>query len=460
MNSKKTAITAALLCLSFLAAGCSREDDVFPDLPGEPEASMAVEETETTGPETKAIKTLSVALPYSDDTVRYLSAMFYMKRSGSWDSTYSGADIDLTILDGVSTDFVITNSEVPSQGADMTSIKSWVSSDSLPDVFLSQDCESVYKAGYSAELNDYISDSEYVDMSLIYGNALQFASADGIFYGLPHYSSAVILLGNSDYIPDSGVLSSKFTTQELRDYLEDIASESEEGTVPFASAYKLVPYIGGSFDGDKAYSYMLYEEYLSNSDFATGIIGKTVDYVGEMYDLGLTANTDASGADPVFSRDAAVWLDTSDNVATWSEYYPDKLYIMRLPCEDTSNPGVSYLVPYSLCISGDCADKEFAAEFAEFITYDVDAQLLIYRVEDMSGYLPVIRDQSLWDEVCEDEYFGSEAYVFSQMMDNSIYCPAGFDNPLYKSSNEYLAGFFNGDEDFDPEACYGGNKSS
>ncbi|MBO4425907.1 MAG: extracellular solute-binding protein [Clostridiales bacterium] len=458
MYSKRTALTAAFLCLAFCVSACKREENVFPELPGEPEASAPALETETSEGETKSIRTLSVALPYSDDTVRYLSAMFYMKRSGTWDDMYTGADIDLASLDGISTDFVITNSEVPSKGADLVTIKSWDDNGSLPDVFLAQDCSSVYSGGYCTALNDYISDSEYIDMSQIYMDALLYASDGGVFYGIPHYSSAVILLGNSDYIPDSGILSSKFTNAELKTYLEDIASENEEGSVvPFASAYKLAPYIAGSFDGDKAYSFMMYEEYENDSAAASEVLISDIDYIGSLYESGLASNTDASGADPVYARNAAVWLESSDNIGIWSEYFPGKLYILRLPCADTANPGVPYLEPYSLCVAEDCTDKEFAADFAEFITYDVDAQLLIYRTEDMSGYLPVIRDQGLWDEVCEDEVFGTEAYIYSQIMDNAVYCPAGYDNPLYMNSAEYLAEFFTLDADFDPEACYGGN---
>ena len=456
--SKRTALTAAFLCLAFCVSACKREENVFPELPGEPEASAPAEETETSASDSKTIKTLSVALPYSDDTVRYLSAMFYLKRSGTWDDMYTGADIDLASLDEVSTDFVITNSEVPSKGADLVTIKAWDDNGYMPDVFLAQDCASVYSGGYCTELNEYISDSEYIDMSQIYVGALQAASEDGVYYGIPHYSSAIVLLGNSDYIPDSGILSSKFTTDELLTYLEDIASENAEGSVvPFASAYKLTPYIAGSFDGDKAYSFMMYNEYKNDSEGASEVLAEDIGYIRGLYEGGLASNTDASGADPVFARNAALWLETSDSIGLWSEYFPGKLYVLRLPCADTANPGVPYLEPYSLCVSENCSDKEFAAEFAEFITYDVDAQLLIYRTEDMSGYLPVIRDQGLWDEVCADEFFGTEAYIYSQIMDNAVYCPAGYDNPLYRSSGEYLAEFFTLDEDFDPEACYGGN---
>ena len=458
MHSKRTVLIAAVVCLSFMASGCNREDNVFPELPGEPEASVPYQETETSAANTKSVQTLNVALPYSDDTVRYLSAMFYMKRSGTWDDDLTGSDIDLTMLDGISTDFVITNTEVPFKGADLTSIDGWENGGMMPDVFLAQDCEAVFSAGYSSDLNNYLAESEYVDVSLIYGNALQYASSNGVFYGIPHYSTAVILLGNRDYIPGSGTISNKFTVSELADYLEEIASEnSGNGIVPFASAYKLVPYIAGSFDDDKAYSYMMYAEYSSDSKTTADVLNSDIEYVGTLYDLGLSSNTDESGADPVFARNAAMWLDTSDSIATWSEYYPDKLYITRLPCADTSNPGVPYLEPYCLCISSDSENKQFAADFAEFITYDIDAQLLIYRNENMSGYLPVIRNQILWDVVCEDELFGTEADIYSQIMDNAVYCPAGFDNVLYRNSGEYLAGFFNLDEDFDPEACYGGN---
>jgi hypothetical protein len=57
VHSKKTAITAALLCMCFLAAGCSRKDEVFPELPGEAEASVPMSDTAPAETETKAVKT-------------------------------------------------------------------------------------------------------------------------------------------------------------------------------------------------------------------------------------------------------------------------------------------------------------------------------------------------------------------------------------------------------------------
>ena len=50
------------------------------------------------------------------------------------------------------------------------------------------------------------------------------------------------------------------------------------------------------------------------------------------------------------------------------------------------------------------------------------------------------------------EIFGDEAYVYSQIMDNAVYCPAGYDNKLYKSTYEYLAGYFGSGEQFDWKA--------
>ena len=451
-------IASLMLCASLTGAlftGCKKGDDMFPVIvpPGEQsdpsETPEAPSEPDTDGD----ISQLNVALPYSDLTIQCLAAMLYCKNNGLWDSADSGLSIDTDYLASVATNYVVTNIGCGSTGAALDSVRSWSAANELPDLFLAQDSNAVWKAGYAAGLNDYLSENHYLTGQSIYTGALNSDSADGVFYAVPHYCSAKIVMGNIEFIPsESGKLQTKNTTEDLSNYLEEISEEYE--CAAFASAYELIPYLGSAFNDDVPTSYMVFDEYTKDRDSAMEIISSSSSYVRDMYSSSLALDI-IDGADPVYSRKAALWADSSANVRAWSEYYPGSLYLLHLPCADASNVGVPYVSTYSLCVSKKTSNGDFAAEFAAFISYDTDAQLLIYRLENMTGLMPLTRNDAVWDLVSEDPLFGHMAADFRQTMDNAVYCSDSYDSKVFTKTNEYTAEFVKQDEDFDPEKCYG-----
>ena len=94
---------------------------------------------------------------------------------------------------------------------------------SEPDLFLAQDSVSIYKAGYAETLNEHLADSKYLTAQQVYSGALTADSEDGIFFAVPHFCSAKIVMGNTEYIPSGiGKLQTKNTTENLKTYLEAI----------------------------------------------------------------------------------------------------------------------------------------------------------------------------------------------------------------------------------------------
>jgi hypothetical protein len=254
-------------------------------------------------------------------------------------------------------------------------------------------------------------------------------------------------MGNIEFIPsESGKLQTKNTTEDLSEYLEEISEEYD--CAAFASAYELIPYLGAAFNGDVPTSYMVFDEYSKDRDSAKEIINRASSYVRDFYSSSLAVDL-IDGADPVYSRKAALWVDSSSNVKAWSEYYPDSLYLLHIPCEDASNVGVPYISTYSLCVSKKSVNRDFAAEFAAFISYDTDAQLLIYRLENMTGLMPLSRNDAVWDLISDDPLFGHMASDFRQTMENAVYCSDSYDSKVFTWTNEYTAEFVKQDEDFD-----------
>lgn len=447
-----------LLCASLTGAvltGCKKGDDMFPSI-GVPDIQTSQTDesdgTVQTTPENE-IRHLSVALPYSDLTVQCLASMLYCKNNGLWDSAESGLTIDTDYLSSVATNYVITNIGCGSTGASLGAVKAWQDEGNTPDLFLTQDSEAMWKGGYVENLNGYLSDSTYMNAQQIFTGALTNDSYDGIFFAVPHFCSAELIMGNSGFIPsESGKLQTKSTTEDMAEYLLEISEEYS--CVPFASAYELIPYLGSAFNGDEPTSYMVFDEYIKDKDSAGEIIEGASSYIRGLYTDELASDS-SEGSDPVYSRQAALWADSSANVRAWADYYPGRLYLLHLPCDDATNTGVPYISTYSLCVTKDSANSGFAAEFAAFISFDPDAQMLIYRLEDMTGLMPLTRNDSVWDLISEDELFGHMASDIRQTMDNAVYCPSSYDSKVFTNTNEYTAEFVKGDDEFDAEKCYG-----
>ena len=456
MNLKKICAASLALCMTLLLGACSRESVVFPSL-NEVPSNTKQAETEPSSrdkTDTDGIRSLKVALPYSDETVRCLSAMFYSKNNGTWDSTVSGADVNIEALSATATNYVIKNTGVTNDGASLENLKGWRTSGEEPDLFLASDFQSAADAGLATDISVYASRTQYIDGAKIYAASMSSQLENGKLYGLPHYCAATVIFGNRDYVPKDGRIQAKYTPEEFTKYLEQTYSTYK--CIPLSSGYKLMPYLGSCFANDRAVSYMMRNEYMSNKESAETVVNAASGYIRKLYDSKMSANADKDGADPVFSRTAALWVDSSASCRTWEEYYPDKLYFLQLPCSNTSNPGVPYLRAYSLCVSQKCEDMQFAVDFASFISYDEDAQLLIYRLENMEGLMPLVRSGKVWNMAGNEGVFGTMVNDIRQAMDNAVYCPGSFDNRMYRKTNEYTILYFGvSNEKFNAEACYG-----
>jgi len=442
--------------MTLLLGACRRESDVFPSLNEVPSSTKQVE-TEPSFKEkntTDGIRSLKVALPYSDETIRCLSAMFYSKNNGTWDNTVSGADVNIEALSATATNYVIKNTGVSNDGAGLDNLKGMRESGTEPDLFLAADYQSAADAGLATDISLYASRTQYIDGAKIYAASMSSQLEDGKLFGLPHYCAATVVFGNRDYVPKDGRIQAKYTTEDLSKYLEQINKTYK--CIPLASGYELMPYLGSCFSNDRAVSYMMRNEYMTNKESAETIINAASGYLRKLYESKMSANADKDGADPVYSRTAALWVDSSASCRTWEEYYPDKLYFLQLPCSNTSNAGVPYLRAYSLCVSQKCEDMQFAVDFASFISYDEDAQLLIYRMENMEGLMPLVRSGKVWNMAANEGVFGTMVNDIRLSMDNAVFCPGSFDNRIYRKTNEYTILYFGVSNDkFNAEACYG-----
>lgn len=419
------------ICLSLLA-GCKSKDVVFPEL-SYPEETSIIESTtfeNNDSVENSNVTELTVALPYSEYTIDLLFKLFYAKSEGLFPEDSTGSDISIEYLDSIDIPWVINSTLISSDGASASNAEIWNNYSSFPDLFLANDIDYFVNNNYVSPLNDYMSNSDLIDSNSINNVAISSVIKDGELYGVPHYYSVMLLVSNNDFIPSSGSLSFRPTLDEFSSYLDDVKSEfidEENPVIPFSRAYELTPYLSSAFNNDVSAGYL---EFTSDAP---------VDFVENVYDSQLSLiETDA---DPRFSRNAAMWIVSSSEVPYWADYYLNNLRYSLLPCSEVAEESNIYASMYPICISNSCVNKSLAADFASFISFDVDALELIWRLEPQSGYFPVINNNSVWSVVNSDYYFGTESIVVQQFSNNIIVCPS-HGSDTYNSVNSYCANYF------------------
>jgi len=435
-------IAATVLCM----ISCKKKASEFPQVPppSTSETSEVTEVTETS--EDPEITKLMVALPYEASTVNYLFKLYYAKNNGYWNPDYSGLTVDLGYLDSINVPISFESVYVPDDGVSSVTLTNWGST--RPDIFLVNDLDEAVNSGYCADISDAMSDSMLLTSDKFYVGSITCLYKDGALYGVPHYCSIPLIYGNEDFAPEGKSLNFRCTLNELKDYISAIRDLEYEDVVVFARGYQLIPYItSAKNDNGIVNSYMLESEYKADKDLSQAKLDNVIAMIGEFYDDGTFVNSNPDDSDPVFSRNCAMWIASSTDLSLWSNYYPGKLYYAQIPTFEYNDKSIPYLTVYPLCVSSTSKNIDLASDFAAFISLDTDALLLIDRLEDKVGYLPVVTSPNVWDIKIADETFGYIASVYENEMDNAVYCPKVINNDLYDLIELKLSDCYNIDEE-------------
>lgn len=432
-----------VISIVFVLSSCSGKEEAFPSFDN-PTTSTTnpISSSLSTDTVTGELQELSVALPYTSSTIEYLAQLYYCKTNGLLSDTDSGMSVSLSYLSSIDLPFTITSVQTPDVGVSLDNVSQWIASGSTPDIFLTNDYNALINSGYCQPMEDYLADSILLSGSNIYTDALFECMRDSNLYGVPHYSSTMLIMGNIDFAPASGVMQYSCSYTDLLEYLGQIQSEQEilsnDSTIPIAYCEEMIPYLGQAFSLSSS-SFMLRDEYALDPNSAQTVADSIISYIDSIYENGYTIYGGAENYDPVFSRDAALWIDSTTNLYTWSEYYPSTLYFLQIPSAESETLSPPYLTIYPICLStsSDCAD--LAANFAAFVSYDSDALQLIYRLEHRVGFFPFIKDPDVWSLLESDSVFGSVVSYIEFQMQDAIYSPNVMQNEMYNSVSSYIS---------------------
>ena len=446
----------SLIIISLFAAGsfftaCKKDDDDFPaiDYPEET-TSESTEDPSADNDQETDILSITVASPYSSETIGYLAKLYYCKENDLLGEN-TGDTVSLSFLDGIYPDFIINSIVTSGEGLSLDNIIDMNDNQGgeTIDVFLTGHVDDSIRRDRIIPLNEYLASDDLISSGRVYMSEIDKDTHNGLLYGLPFYSSVQLIIGNSDYIPSSGKIPFRYNTSGLIEYLSEM--KNEYNCTPLYSGYDLMPYICSAFSDNDRCSFMLTDEYWADPEGTLDIIRSEINYVNSLYGSRLSGDLTVSGSNPVFSRDAGMWVSSSSEISSWEAYYPSGIYFVGLPVRDNARM-IPIVNLYSLCVNKASADQGFASEFASFMALDPDARMLLERLEPMTGFLPSVKNQDVWNHVLADELFGQVANNYYQNMEDAVYCPDVSDG-TYASVIGYFDMYEGGE--FDPEACYG-----
>ena len=437
------------VCFGLVLGSCSARNDEFPEIDYTSSTSSQTPVSDVSvSTTTDPVIDISLALPYSDSTVDLLLRMYYAKKTDQFPEDQTGSDINLDYLSAIDLPWAVNTIQISSEGVGADSIISWANEGNMPDIMLVNDISSAYSTGEIALLDDYLYALPINDSVNV--NSLSSCYMDGHIAGLPAYLSVLVLVGNTAYIPETGVLPYRSTVSEFSSYLSSISS-SYEGVIPFADPYELMPYMSSAFNYDEPMSYMMLSEYEAVPSSVGTVLSDELAFVESLYDL---YPYDVPTGDVRLSGNAAMWLTSSGKIKMWSDYYSSDIYLSLLPTASSDSPIVPMANVYPLCVSATSSDISFSSDLAYFLCFDPDALMLIYRLEPMTGYFPSVSTPTVWDQMYLSSENGAFEMLFEDVMDDMVVCPNGED-PTYIAVNSYLSSYFT-EEDIEEPFDLGG----
>lgn len=387
---------------------------------------------------------ISLAVPYSQNTIEYLGKLYYAKLNGLLSEGVNGSTVTLEELDSIDVPFSFQVTYSSLEGVNDSSL---INSEDAPDIYLTSNNSGMYLDGRAVGLNEYLYDNPLFDNTIVNLSALHYSYAntdDYVLCGVPHYMSYMVLMGNSDYVSQQDIYRlslddfySLLTNIDISSNEIDIdASEGEtdstnldnsQHVVPFANGIELLPFISDAFregsEDSVVSSYLHSSEYADNGfELDSELIdslNRELNYIDELYGNGLSSNANGMGADLVYSRQASMWIGSSTDIGLWNEYYPDSLVLSLIPTDYDEASSVPFLTTYYLCVSPECEQAEFASDFAAFISLDTDALLLLSRLEPMDGVLPVVNNSTVWDAYELNPQTGSLVSIIESMVNSN-----------------------------------------
>ncbi|MBO4649792.1 MAG: extracellular solute-binding protein [Clostridiales bacterium] len=431
------------ILLSLSLSACKKTSNKFPTIPTSETSETFESETSETSAQPSSLE-LTIASPLSYETCQYLARLYYAKSNGLLGDGVTGATVDLDYLSSIDLPFVLDVYTTSENGCNISTLSQWKGSD-MPDIFLTDSFDQAVSKGYALPINEYLAEIPLFSSDRIYPELISEFHVENSQYGIPYQMSAAVLFCDMEVLRQANIPSVSFrqSKSSLLELISEIAklNEEEKTVLPFYLAANMVPYLPSSI-----YS----REYLSASNGEERIdpnFRDSVAYVESIINSGYSyeslkeGESEAlfEGISPMLSRKVGIWVGTTDEIPVYDNYMPNTLNMMQLPGIKDDEYSAPLIIAYPFCVSSTCKNPKEACELASFIALDEDALLLISRLSERTGYLPVVKTPSVWQSTVKNQKYGNYLMQYQELMDQAILIPEVSESETFINDVDYIS---------------------
>ncbi len=431
------------ILLSLSLSSCKKTNNDFPTIPTSETTEASESEISETSTETTSLE-LTIASPLSYETCQYLARLYYAKSNGLLGDGVTGSTVDLDYLSSIDLPFVLNVYTTSDNGCNVSTLSQWKGSD-MPDIFLTDSFDEVVKNGYAMPVNDYLAEVPLFSTNRIYSALISEFYVNNGQYGIPYQTSAAVLFCDMEVLRQADIPYVEFrqSKSSLLNILSELSklNEEERSVLPFYLASNMVPYLPCSIYN---------REYLSASNADERVdpnFRDSISFVESIISSGYSyeslSDEDVkqlfNGVSPLLSRKVGIWVGTTDEIAVFDNYMPNTLNIMQFPGIKDDEYSAPLLITYPYCISSSCKNPKEACELAAFFALDEDALLLVSRISERTGYLPVVKTPSVWQSTVKNQKYGNYLMQYQELMDQAILIPEVSDSETFRKDQEYIS---------------------
>ena len=435
-----------IITLIVFIAGCSFQSTFdYPEISYIDKSNVISKTPEQATFPTISTGTLKVALPLSDECLRYLSLIYVGKTQGLLKEDISdnnGLNVSLEMLDSFETGLNVVLQPVSSTGITDQELQALSLSNALPDIMLISDKNKLSSNQITMAKFDNSTITQYISPDNIFPSMIQNGLSRSSLLSLPYYAAVKMLYAN-DLVTTDVSNNSLLPASSRIDFvtMQTIAKKitnPQTGTYGFMGLSEMLAFLPMTFESSvSGYMWNGVRYDFSNKAFSNSITNlKTLISSGCVVDS-LNSNqkkVQYNEIDPRILNKIGFWIDDSNQLESWKLLGQSK--IKRYPIQGESQITIPLTI-YSVVVNSNCLLIDDAKRFASFLALDKDALLFRSRYINPNGFIPPLRDKSIWENLVNTQLQGNEMFSLYENMDlaKSV---TNFDDNTIKTKYEQL----------------------
>ena len=371
---------------------------------------------------------ITIATPYSTQAAEYIGMLYYARIMGVFPENTAfriGDTVNLDELAQFRDSFPIHALQTGQGGAGIDQLRTWASSGTMPDIYLTDAVTRASIEGWAADLSGPSAQEKLISVSSIYPALAEGSKVGGRLYGIPACFSVPLLYVDKTLADKFGMSIPLAGKWDFTQFLTEAAkvqpkAQTDGGKTDAAlfSATGLLAYLPAGQDSSLGWTAWNGKKF----NFALPAFLTSAERVESLASSGVSADRMAGVDGPlqpedkraIYSGVSVMRIGDSRQLAAERNLHGNTLGLARLPYEGSER--ISTHV-YSLCVSPNAVKTSTIVDFAAFFALDPDALLLAARFGVQDGFMPVSRDNHVWERLVGDQSYGYFLQSYRTLLD-------------------------------------------